>query len=125
MAFQVPEKYRVKKGPWATTPQDGNNGLFFLPGFRHGDVMQVFASDGEGWEHVSVSMPNRCPTWPEMCRVKELFWSDDDCVVQYHPPKSDWVNNHQYCLHMWRPVGVEVPRPPAMMVGIASLGTLK
>lgn len=125
MAFQVPDKYRVRKGQWATTPENGNNGLFFVPGARQGDVLRVIASDGEGWEHVSVSMPNRCPTWAEMCRVKDLFWSDSDCVVQFHPPRSDWVNNHQYCLHLWRPIDADLPRPPALMVGIASLGVLK
>lgn len=124
MAFQVPEKYRVKKGQLATTPEDGNNGLFFVPCARHSNVLRVIATDGEGWEHVSVSLPNRCPTWAEMCRIKDLFWSESDCVVQYHPPKSDWVNNHQYCLHLWRPIGVDMPRPPALMVGIAEIGTL-
>lgn len=31
---------------------------------------------------------------------------------------------YSFCLHLWRPVGIEIPRPPALMVGIASLGTL-
>ena len=39
------------------------------------------------WEHVSVSLPDRCPTWEEMCFIKDLFWNSDECVVQYHPPK--------------------------------------
>lgn len=125
MGFQVPEKYRVKKGTWGTTKDAGNNGLFLIPGKRAGETLKVIASDGEAWEHVSVSLPNRCPTWAEMCKVKELFWSDDDCVLQYHPPRAEWVNNHPYCLHLWRPIGQDVPRPPALMVGIAALGTLK
>jgi hypothetical protein len=60
-----------------------------------------------------------------MCAVKDLFWDHEDTVMQLHPPKSDWVSNHSFCLHMWRPVGIEIPRPPALMVGIAALGTLK
>lgn len=39
---------------------------------------------------------------------------------QYHPPKSAYVNNHPNCLHLWRPIGIEMPRPPSIMVGIAS-----
>lgn len=76
------------------------------------------------WEHVSVSLPNRCPTWAEMCAIKDLFWDESDCVVQYHPPKRDWVNNHPYCLHLWRPVGQEIQRPPSLMVGYSSLGVI-
>jgi hypothetical protein len=72
-----------------------------------------------------VSRQDRCPTWEEMCAVKDLFWDHEDTVMQLHPPKSDWVSNHNFCLHMWRPVGVDIPRPPALMVGIAELGTLK
>ena len=37
---------------------------------------------------------------------KALFWDEDDCVIQYHPPRSEYVNNHQNCLHLWRPIGV-------------------
>ena len=57
--------------------------------------------------------------WEEMCFIKSLFWSEDDCVIQYHPPKSDYVNNHQYCLHMWRPIEQSLPTPPSFMVGKA------
>ena len=59
-----------------------------------------------------------------MCYVKGLFWEDHECVMQLHPPKSDYVNNHPYCLHMWRPLDVEIPRPDAFMVGDAKIGTL-
>jgi hypothetical protein len=27
---------------------------------------------------------------------------------------------HRYCLHWWRPTDVEIPRPPAIMVGVGS-----
>jgi hypothetical protein len=45
--------------------------------------------------------------------------------MQLHPPRSEWVSNAEFCLHLWRPVGVDIPRPPALMVGVAALGTLK
>lgn len=124
MSFHAPEQFRVTTGRIATTAAAGNNGLFFVRAPKC-DTLRVIISDQEGWEHVSVSLPHRCPTWAEMCRVKALFWDDEDCVMQLHPPKSEWVNNMQYCLHLWRPVGVEIPRPPALMVGVAGLGTLK
>ncbi len=88
-----------------------------VPG-PHGRELLVVFSDGEGWEHVSVSLPTRCPNWPEMCFIKDMFWDAEDCVVQFHPPKSDYVNNHPYCLHLWRPTGTEISRPHWGLVGI-------
>lgn len=92
------------------------NGAGLLPGpYR---VLTVIFSDGEGWEHVSVSTPSRAPNWDEMCFVKHLFWDAEDCVIQFHPPRSAYVNRHPYCLHLWRPSGgAGVLVPPSWMVG--------
>ena len=62
--------------------------------------------------HVSVSAKDRCPTWGEMCWVKDQFWGPEECVIQYHPPRSRYVNAHPFCLHLWRPVGLDLPQPP-------------
>ena len=124
MAFRVPEKFRVSRGPMASDPSYGNNGAFRLPTRPGHSPLQIIASDGLGWEHVSVSRFDRTPLWDEMCRLKALFWDDQDCVVQYHPPEADYVNNHSHCLHLWRPVGVELLRPPSLLVGIPGLGPM-
>jgi hypothetical protein len=98
-------------------PEDGNNGFFIL--IIKGKQFACMASDGMGWEHVSVSRPDRCPTWEEMCVIKSRFWdSEEDCVIQYHPPKSEYVNNHPYCLHLWRPTEMQIPIPSSYMVGL-------
>jgi len=76
----------------------------------------VVASWGGGWEHVSVSFSHRCPTWDEMCIVKDLFWNEDECVVQYHPPKTEYVNNHPHCLHLWKKIGSDFETPPKRFV---------
>ena len=70
-----------------------------------------------GWEHVSVSIEHRTPNWAEMCFVKDLFWRDDEPVVQFHPPKSEYVNFHPFCLHLWRPLAALLPMPPSHLVG--------
>ena len=75
---------------------------------------------GEDWDHVSVSLAGRCPTWEEMCFIKELFFKPDEPAMQLHPVK-DYVNNHPYCLHLWRPLNAEIPLPPALLVGIPGL----
>lgn len=81
MTFRVPEKYRVRMGNLASTAEFGNNGAFIVR-LEHHQMVTVIASDGLGWEHVSVSRRDRCPTWGEMCQVKDLFWGSQDCVVQ-------------------------------------------
>jgi len=116
--FKVPEKHRVMRGRMASNRADGNNGAFFIGAPLSKTPLTVIASDGMGWEHVSVSTPTRCPNWKEMCLIKKLFWDDDDCVIQFHPPKSDYVNNHPFCLHLWRPTNQEIPRPEWFLVGI-------
>lgn len=79
------------------------------------------ASNGLGWEHVSVhatkvSGKNRLPTWGEMCAVKELFWEPDDWVIQFHPPKSANINVHDTTLHLWRCTIAPQPLPHPEMV---------
>lgn len=102
MTFQVPNKYRIRAGRIGSDDSIGNAGAFEIK-LRHGQTVFAIASDAMGWEHVSVSRRDRCPTWDEMCQIKELFWSSEDCVVQFHPPRSEYINNHPYCLHLWRP----------------------
>lgn len=72
------------------------------------------------WEHVSVSIggrqATRCPTWEEMCIIKKWFWDEEDCVVQFHPPASEYVNNHPYVLHLWRPTDTNIATPPKEFV---------
>lgn len=122
------ERARWMSQEFATYGQTGvgtGNGVFAVK--RKGQVLRMIASDdsgGEGWEHVSVSLADRCPTWDEMCFVKDLFFLPEESVMQLHPPESDYVNNHPYCLHLWRPTTAAIPLPPAIYVGVKSAGTL-
>lgn len=96
--------------------EDGFWAEFIYPPINP-DKTCIIASWGGGWEHVSFSFRNRCPSWDEMCLMKDIFWSDEECVVQYHPPKSEYVNRHPFCLHLWKPIGQEYPMPPKIFVG--------
>lgn len=75
---------------------------------------------GVFWEHVSARARDRkgerTPTWEEMCYIKDLFWGPEECVVQYHPPASDYVNHNSHVLHLWRYTKEEIPRPPRLLV---------
>lgn len=94
---------------------DGGMGFIYLNGIKAKPAVVVW-SNGNGWEHVSVSFEKRVPTWDEMCKIKELFWNDDETVVQFHPKKSEYVNIHPYCLHLWKPIDCEYKLPETFMV---------
>lgn len=140
MTFEVPGPSRLTK-KWfidhgrpdlvsaSSTPADGNNG-WFLVRRRGGRRFFCIASDGMGWEHVSISIRTagleavrRTPTWDEMSLIKRLFWSDDDTVVQYHPAKEAYRNYDAYTLHLWRPTELLLPRPDPDLIGPATKET--
>lgn len=103
---------------YASDSSYGFNGMFRF--WLDGKPLRCIASDGEGWQHVSVSVEGdrRVPSWDLMCQVKDLFWNDEDWVVQFHPAKSEYVNNHPGCLHLWKPTGQSFPTPDSRLVGI-------
>jgi len=96
---------------------DETCGVFMVPSCIDRGPLCVVASAGEGWDHVSVSRRNRCPNWAEMEQAKRLFFKDEETAMQIHVPPAEHINNHPHCLHLWRPHGSEIPRPPGWMVG--------
>lgn len=115
--FTVPNQYRVRNGMMGSDDDGGNNGLFAIK--IDEKRFNVIASDGADWEHVSVSIHKgkRVPNWREMCHIKRLFWAPEAMVMQLHPRQSQYVDFHPYTLHLWRPIGQEIPEPPAILVG--------
>lgn len=112
------EMGRLTDGPLASDSSDGLAGVFVIKS-PTGELRIISSGvDMEyGWEHVSVSLGHRTPLWEEMCIVKDLFWNEDECVVQYHPPKAEYVNHHPHCLHLWKPINTQIPTPPSLLVG--------
>ena len=109
---------RVREGEYASDETYGMAGAFRLIGPNGLLVVMSGGVDQEnGWEHVSVSANKRPPTWDEMCFVKNIFWDEEEMVVQFHPPKSEYVNFHPHCLHLWRPITMTIPMPPSLLVG--------
>ena len=110
------DKYRLK----GSNGNMGDSGNGYFKVYVNGRSFFVIASNGGGWDHVSVSYHSQnrksCPTWDEMCAIKDMFFEEEETVVQYHPPKSEYVNIHPYCLHLWRPNNQDIPRPPKKFV---------
>lgn len=118
------EPNRLRKGDYGSNDGDTFGFFIFQRGGRQLRAMAVDA-EGTGWEHVSVSVIYKSesgkitypmPTWDEMCKIKDLFWEKGECVVQFHPPESDYVNIKENCLHLWRCVNSEFPMPPKICV---------
>jgi len=145
MSFHVPESARLLDHPLlGTTSADGNNGAFKVSSPEPGWTLFLICSDGsdptsghrlrgdrlsdthmmEKWEHVSVHARRdhgqqlRTPTWKEMVFVKDLCWDGEDVVMQLHPRRSEYVNNHPHVLHLWRPLQAVIPEPPSVLVGV-------
>ena len=111
---------------------DHPDGVYHIPHpWVKGYYFWLVFSTGLGWEHLSISIKRliskrkrqvgeakRCPTWEEMCMAKDLFWTPEECVVQYHPPMMHYVNMHKWCLHLWRPITMTLPVPDPIMVGL-------
>ena len=98
--------------------EDGGSG--WIPGLdkkKPNRQARVVWSNGGGWDHVSVSWQDRCPTWDEMAKVKKLFFYPEEICVEYHPPESEYVNFHPFCLHIWRYQQPGMPMPSSWMVG--------
>lgn len=133
MSFKVPNQYRIKYGPLGSSDNIGLAGAFAVfftltsDGYYinpDGDnTAWIIAADGEssGWEHVSVHLKtpdgDRTPDWELMCKIKDMFWDDEDCVIQFHPPKSEYVNKHKHCLHLWRKANTNIETPPKELIG--------
>ncbi len=92
---------------------DGGAGTIVV----NGKKCTLVFSWGGGWEHVSIApYDKKTPTWEDMCKVKRMFWEDDEAVVQIHPKREDYVNRKKNCLHLWRPIDQELPLPPKLYV---------
>jgi hypothetical protein len=119
----VPEKLengRIREGRLNSDASYGMCGAFRVVG-PCGVYMLIVvgaAEDpiAEGWEHVSVSLQSRNPNWQEMCFVKDLCWTDDELVLQFHPPKALNIDIHSHCLHLWRPQDGHIKLPPRLLV---------
>ena len=77
----------------------GNVRVLFSPNEQHLDGI---------WKHLSISLTHRYPTWDEILDARYTFFDENDDVVQILPPRSEYVNFHNNCFHLWSPVGKRI-----------------
>lgn len=111
------EIYRAVHPTWGSSPKRATFGYFQVGFLRVISGGLVTEDDHDfPWEHVSVSLANRCPTWDEMCRIKNMFWRPDETVIQFHPRQQEYINRHEFVLHLWRNVATDHQLPPGVLV---------
>ena len=123
---QIIENGRIRTGVMASKTGE-RNGAFHVQRRGTPDKLTIISSDGkwwneerlpgEPWEHVSISTPDRCPTWQEMSWVKSMFFEDTETVVEFHVPKADHIKFHPFVLHLWRLTKSAFPMPPSICLG--------
>ena len=102
--FKGIEKHRLKGNPDYPAGDKGTmQGSFY---FEEEHLLVVVKSINK-WESCEVAVcgfiaggieyATRCPTWNEMCFVKDMFWSEDEVCIQYHPDKKNYMGNVPGC----------------------------
>ena len=123
MTFHVPDKYRIRQGPGATTDAAGNNGCFRIPVPSGRDTV-VIASDRQGWEHLEVGNLDGIPGMRDLLQVRDLFWDQADAIVSFLPffglsrfQESSLGPLYKNPHHLWRPASYAFPIPYAKEPG--------
>lgn len=87
IAAQLPASWRT-----LTTFDDGAM-------LAHRDGRRVILSvareqDGKRWMHLSISRPDRLPSYGDLCDAKRVFVGADRKAIQVFAPEAEHVNLH-------------------------------
>lgn len=74
----------------------GGEGIFRCAPFAGATVVWTYHD-----KHVSICTRKHAPSWDDMCKLKDMFYNDEEEVWQCHPKKSEYVNLMENCLHLW------------------------
>lgn len=67
--------------------------------FVWGNVRVFVGKEPMGW-HLSISCPNRYPTWDEIKQARYDLCPDEVTMAMILPPRKDYVNIHDFCFHL-------------------------
>jgi hypothetical protein len=94
-AEQLPINWSVRELGLDGGAYKSRNGLAVI-------ISCCIEEDGKNWVHLSVSRKNSMPTWGELVDIKEIFLGKNAVAIQVLPPRSEWVNIHPFCLHLYQ-----------------------
>ena len=63
------------------------------------------------WLHLSFSRADRMPDYADLQLVRRELIGTDRLSVQFFPAAEEYVNLHNFCLHLWAPWNFEVIVP--------------
>lgn len=95
---------------------DASCGAFAIRSAGDGAELRVIAASGMGWDRVSLGRADRCPDWAETDQLKRMLFRDGEAAMQMHVPVADHISHHPRCLHLWRPLDLDILLPPSLMV---------
>jgi hypothetical protein len=102
---------QVLSSDWQTVQPWGDGNIY-----RHRSGLRVIVStadfpDGRDYMHISLSHPDRLPSYDDLKFVKSVFAGDHRYAYQVFPPVDKHISIHPFCLHLWVPLSGELPLP--------------
>ena len=77
--------------------------------YRMGRCQIIVSRTSWGW-HLSISKPDKLPTWEECRDARYELIPDDVTMALLLPPSAEYINFHEFCLQMHEvPAGTGEP----------------
>jgi hypothetical protein len=67
--------------------------------FTLGSCRAIVSQGATGW-HLSISRPDRLPTWEEVRDGRYALVPDEATMALILPPRDEYVNVHEFCFHL-------------------------
>lgn len=68
--------------------------------YRMGKLKIILGNGPEhGW-HLSISHPERYPTWDEIAHIRYRLVPDEAVMGMILPPRQDYINIHPHCFQL-------------------------
>jgi hypothetical protein len=77
--------------------------------YRMGRCGIIASQQRAGW-HLSISRPDKLPTWEEVRDARYAIVPDEATMAMLLPPQSEYVNVHSYCLQLYEIPGEYIER---------------
>lgn len=100
MASGLPTAHRAPMGFMRVSASPAvAHGEMWLSPQRH---LSVIVSVDDGSLHASIAHPDRYPTWAEILSVRNWIFPAEMEVVMVLARRSEYVNLHPNCFHLWQ-----------------------
>lgn len=68
--------------------------------YSWGNCRVSVGKDPDGNWHLSISCPNRNPTWEEIKQARYDLCPHEITMAMILPPTDEYVNLHEHCFHL-------------------------